>query len=102
MLVYAGNASIIDQGINALESGVSWLVSTWQNFVDSGTSITRTSVNATGIELRAVGRSSSMSGVTQTIALCHVDLAAVRLHIDISSLQSKGIRFAVKAIHMLI
>lgn len=102
MLVYASDATIVDSGINALESGVSWVVSFYQNHIASGTSITGFSANATGIEGKFTGMGNTWTGLGQTIALAYVDLAAVRMYLDGSYLQVKGARMALKALHLII
>ncbi|NUO53683.1 MAG: type VI secretion system tip protein VgrG [Polyangiaceae bacterium] len=102
MLVYAGDASIVDQGINALESGVSWLNGFLNAHYDDGTSITGAAAYAAGIELKVAGYGSHKTFVDMFYVGLNIDAAAVRVLLDGTFFQTAGIKMAMKALHIII
>jgi type VI secretion system secreted protein VgrG len=102
MLVYAGDASIVDQGINALESTATWLKGFLNAHYDDGTSITGAAAYAAGIELKLAAYGNHTAVADLYYVGCNVDAAAVRVFLDGSFFQVAGIKMAMKALHIII
>jgi type VI secretion system secreted protein VgrG len=102
MLVYAADASIIDQGINAVEAAASWITAVHKEFIDSGSSFTGLSVCGIGLQLKFVGYRKTSETLGLTIALANIDLALARIKVNAIYVRSKPIRMAIKAIHMIL
>ncbi|NUP13023.1 MAG: type VI secretion system tip protein VgrG [Polyangiaceae bacterium] len=102
MLVYASDGTIVDQGISALESGVSWINAFVKDHYDDGTSVTGISLTAAGAQIKLAGYGKASTPLALSVAGALIDLAAVRVFLDGSYLQVKAVRMAMKALHLII
>jgi type VI secretion system secreted protein VgrG len=102
MLVYAGDASIVDEGISALESGGSWLNGFLDAHYDDGTTITGACAYAVGLELKVAGYGSHTAYLDNTYTGLNIDAAALRVELQTTFLQTAGIKMGLRALHIII